>query len=266
MHCFVRHRLCPAAGSLTRTVCRSKHHKTPAERLPAFVRYERAEIPLKDESSSYSDEDKLRLWSQVKPSDLRPPYFAFTKEERARLGLQEMEQVAYVPGIPRPALSTVNPEEQPFNEIYADAVNSDTFTDTRNLLQDQPDRWYWVERLMPSAIHPRQTRAQTEPIQSTDGGFVAPPSKSPSLPYFVPRTRNNLLPVYKVVEYKDQKAKTVVRNVTGDLWTLERVLRSILEPLQAERLLSAVNEVTGEIRFMGSYERQVSDHLIKLGF
>lgn len=274
MHCLVRAQLCRSSitSAVTNSTIRWKHHKTPAERLPAFVRYEHPEIPAVNEDSKYSEEDKLRLWSEVRPSELRPPFFQFTKEERARLGLEDIENVAYVPGLKRQKTVEVIAGEKPYSEIYSGSEDQGNFTASRNLLHEQPDRWYWVQRLMPSSLHPRQTRPDAENAQRTAAGYVAPAAQPPSLPYFVPRTRNNLLPVYKIVEYKDQKAKTVIRNVAGDLWLLERELRSLLEPIHRqqcngqERLLSSVNESNGEIRFMGSFERVVADRLIKLGF
>lgn len=247
---------------------RGKHLKSPSERLPAFVRYEKPQLPEVNEQSQYDDQEKLRLWKQIRPSELRPPFFEFNQQERAYLGLDTVEDVAYLPEVKRTKPVTAFPDEQPFNEIYANGKDEGNFTGVQNLLTEQPERWFWVERLMPKPLARRLTQ---EELVDCPSGFVAPPppssaSSSHVLPYFVARTRNNLLPVYKQVDYQDQLAKTLIRKVTGDIWALEEELRSVVQPLQEERILSSVNESNGEIKFLGSWEKQVADHLIKLGF
>ena len=252
------------SGHVLISSCRSKHHRSPAERLPAFLRYQKPQLPDINDQSQYDDEEKLKMWKQIRSCELQPPYFEFTAQERAYLGLENIDQVAYLPEEKPSKPQTAFPDEQPFNEIYADGKNEGNFTDAQNLLKEQPERWFWVERLLPRPLAKRQTRDQLS--AKTSSGFISPPPTAPELPYFVARTRNNLLPVYKIVEYRDQLAKTVVRKVTGDLWALEEELRSVIQLLQEERILSSVNEGNGEIKFLGSFEKQLSDRLIELGF
>lgn len=180
----------------------------------------------------------------------------------------------------------VNPDEEPFNAIYSanenntnennksssggqqtESSSSSDYTQVRNITS--PELWKFVERLGRIKVAPQPRRRKAgEPIEKLPSGFVPPPETAPELPYFVARTRNHLLPVYYQLHSDPNECKTLVKQVTGDLWKLEEDLRSHLEALSGSnrRILSSVQEPDERIEFRGRYLHQVVDWLHAQGF
>lgn len=164
----------------------------------------------------------------------------------------------------------VNPEEEPFNAIYADNQGSDTakeYTQVRNIAT--PELWAHVERLARLTVAPEIKRRRIdEPIVPMPSGFIAPPEHPPNKPYFIPRTRNHLLPVYYHLDSDPENCHTRVKQISGDLWQLERDLREHLESLDEKkrRILTSVQETDGMVQFRGRHIHQVVDWLHAQGF
>lgn len=163
----------------------------------------------------------------------------------------------------------VDPREEPFEAIYQDS-NSDAareFTKVRNV--GNPELWEYVERLARIKIAPEPPRRkQGDPITRLPSGIVPPPDSPPDLPYFVPRTRNYLLPVYYNLGADAESCNTMIRGISGDLWQLEEELRTHLQSLQKSkrRILSSVFETDGIVAFRGRHIHQIIDWLHLKGF
>lgn len=163
----------------------------------------------------------------------------------------------------------VNPDEEPFNAIYADSKSeaAKEYTKVRNVTT--PELWKYVEQLarIRFAPEPRRRKAN-EPITPLPSGFIPPPETPPDLPYFVARTRNYILPIYYKLHSDPEMCFTFVNQVTGDLWKLEEDLRLHLENLNENkrRILTSVHETDGRVLFRGKHLHQVADWLHSKGF
>lgn len=163
----------------------------------------------------------------------------------------------------------VNPDEEPFNAIYADSKSesSNQYTKVRNITTTE--LWDYVERLAKIKIAPRpEPRKPNEPIKPMASGYVPPPEVPPDLPYFIARTRNHILPVYYFLDSNPEKCHTIVKQVTGDLWQLEKDLRAHLETVtnSKRRILTSVQETDERILFRGRYIHEIVDWLHAQGF
>ena len=81
--------------------------------------------------------------------------------------------------------------------------------------------WKYVEKLFPNVYVPE---APTDPDIQLASGWQ-PPRQTPencSLPYFIPRTKNHMIPVYLWVYRKgddrDERRRTQIKHVEGNLW------------------------------------------------
>lgn len=163
----------------------------------------------------------------------------------------------------------VNPDEEPFNAIYADSKSeeSNDYTRVRNITT--PELWSYVERLAFIREAPRpKPRKLGEPIVPLPSGYVPQADQPPDLPYFVPRTRNHLLPVYYHLDNDPDECFTLIKNVTGDLWKLQEDLRIHLEQLNESRrtILTSVREADESVAFRGRHLHQVVSWLQEKGF
>lgn len=242
----------------------SSKHKTAMEKLPRDPKKLTSNQPPMLPKAIYSEEEKLTLWKSLGHFELAPSYIEFTKEEQYKLQVGHMDTVEIV-GVTKPKEkpAEIDHTQAPYNEIYADGIDENNFTKVRNLTAEQPERWYWVQRLMPNLISKRDA---FEPGKRYASGFQLP-KEQPNLPYFVQRTRNHLLPVYRIIERNDEsRPKTRVRNIEGDVWELEQEIRVHLEGKYQKRILSSVNEVNGELHFAGDYVFDVVKLLEEMGF
>jgi large subunit ribosomal protein L49 len=165
----------------------------------------------------------------------------------------------------------VDPDEEPFNAIYADSQSesSKDYTNVRNITS--PELWEHVERLARIKVAPMpRLRKAGEPVKPLPSGFVPPPETPPDLPYFIPRTRNYLLPVYYLVHSDPNECATIVKQVQGDLWQLEHDLRTHLEQNldnnNKKRILTSVQEPDGRILLRGKWLHETVDWLHAQGF
>lgn len=163
----------------------------------------------------------------------------------------------------------VNPEEEPFSSIYIGNEQTEggrQYTDVKDVTS--PELWQFVERLARIRIAPEvRRRKKDEPIERLPSGFIPPPEEAPDLPYFVPRTRNHLLPVYYNLSSDPEDCYTLIRNVTGDLWKLEEDLRLhlSLDPSKG-KILTSVKEPDEIVAFRGRHLHEIVDWLHQQGF
>lgn len=167
------------------------------------------------------------------------------------------------------ARNRVDPDDEPFNAIYADskAESAKEYTKVRNIAT--PELWSYVEQLESIRIAPQpRFRKPNEPIVPMPSGYVPPPEQPPDLPYYVARTRNYMMPVYYHLDNDPDKCYTLVKQVTGDLWKLQEDLRMHLEDINEsrKRILTSVDEASECISFRGRYLHQVVSWLQQQGF
>ena len=199
----------------------------------------------------------------------QPPYKKYTQEEIDRYeGYGTYYDPLFNPHL-YDKVHQVNPDEEPFNAIYADsqAEEAKEFTKVRNITT--PELWDFVERLARIKMAPLpQRRKAGEPVKPLPSGFVPPPETPPDLPYFIARTRNHLVPVYYNLHKDPVNCYTIIRKVSGDIWKLEEDLRTHLESLNEKRqkILSSVHETDECVLFRGRYVHQVVDWLHEKGF
>ena len=239
-------------------------NKNPLEKLPRDPQKLTSNQPPLLPTAIYSDEEKLNLWRSLGHFELSPPYSQFDKEEQERLQIGHLKNIELT-GVthPKEKSKEIDPSEAPFNEIYEDGIDENNFTKVRNLTETEPQRWYWVQRLMPKQTLPR---SNFEPGKQYPSGYKTPAAGPPDLPYFVMRTRNHLLPVYKLIEKEDERVKTIILRIDGDIWELEQEIRTRLEAKHQKRIITGVNEVRGELKFLGDHVFEVVDYLEELGF
>lgn len=204
------------------------------------------------------------MWKSLGHFELSPPYARYDSEEQEQLQIGHLNKLE-VTGVthPKEKPKEIDPSQAPYSEIYEGGSDENNFTKVRNLTETEPQRWYWVQRLMPKQTLPR---SNFEPGKQYPSGYKIPSGGPPDLPYFVVRTRNHLLPVYNMIEKEDERVKTVIQRVDGDIWQLEQEIRTRLEAKHQKRIITGVNEVRGEVKFLGNHVFDVVDYLEELGF
>lgn len=232
---------------------------------------DQSDKPLQFEKLSLEEKPKVLTVERKLPSLAKtsPPYQKWSNESIEEYNKFE---TFYDPMFNADLLSDrdkVNPEEEPFNAIYADSKSdaAHEYTKVRNITT--PELWQYVERLARYKISPQiPKRKLGEPVKTLPSGFVPPCESPPDLPYFVPRTRTHLLPVYYKLHSDPGKSYTLVKHVSGDLWKLEEDLRTYLQSLHpdGDRILTSVQETDDQVQFRGRHLHQVVDWLHSKGF
>ncbi|KAF5275547.1 hypothetical protein FQR65_LT04150, partial [Abscondita terminalis] len=116
--------------------------------------------------------------------------------------------------------------------------------------------WKYVEQALPPMVVPTPTPKDKYPSEWKPQG-----NDFANKPYFVPRTKNHMLPVYLHVSQRGIRRITKVRNVQGDIWMLEKQLRDFIQPLDIRPIRSQVNEFVGYIRFYGDFVNAIKHWL-----
>ncbi|XP_055638657.1 probable 39S ribosomal protein L49, mitochondrial [Toxorhynchites rutilus septentrionalis] len=118
-----------------------------------------------------------------------------------------------------------------------------------------PPEWKYIERLISPRVIPKPLSKATYP-----SGWK-PPKPDVDLKYFVPRTKNYMLPVYLRRTFRGQRIVTALRRVDGDIWQLEAELRYLIEKKLQKQIVTRVNEMNGLIEFKGDYVTIIKDYL-----
>ncbi|XP_049795701.1 probable 39S ribosomal protein L49, mitochondrial [Schistocerca nitens] len=128
-------------------------------------------------------------------------------------------------------------------------------------ISSSPEEWQWVERLLGPKVVP-----QPKPKADYPSGWKPPSDAALSLPYFVKRNKNYMLPVYLNIKFRGQRRITVVRNIQGDIWLMERELREHLESVVKKPVVTMVHEVCCLIKVKGDVYLPVEQWLYQKGF
>lgn len=121
-----------------------------------------------------------------------------------------------------------------------------------------PPEWKYVERILRKSLVP-----EPQPKSEYPSGWR--PQTNLNNPYYVARTKNHMMPVYLSRYYRGQRRITKLRRIQGDIWLLEKELRTCIESRIGKQIASRVNELSGQIRFKGDYVTIVQEYLMKKG-
>lgn len=118
--------------------------------------------------------------------------------------------------------------------------------------------WKYVEALLP-----KKTIPEIVPRDSYPSTWKPPVVNFSQKPYVVYRTKNNMMPIYLDVSNRGLRRLTVIKNVRGDLWQLERELKEYIEGSIGKKITTRVNEVSGQVQFRGDYVLLLNDWFLK---
>ncbi|KAK8762893.1 hypothetical protein V5799_034501 [Amblyomma americanum] len=134
------------------------------------------------------------------------------------------------------------------HEAHKDRWASES-SDKYTRVEEVPGRWHYVEYLLPKKTVPEPPKHEGR----APSGWQPPAPEPPPLPYFVPRTRNHMLPVYLRKEIRGPRFITQVKHIEGDLWAFHNDLKEYLESLAGKEVLSQVHELGSYVGYKGAY-------------
>lgn len=123
-----------------------------------------------------------------------------------------------------------------------------------------PIEWKFVENLLPNLIIPEPKEKSEYP-----SGWK-PQNFNPKSEYFIGRTRNHMMPVYLFINHRGMRRLTKIRRIQGDIWKLESELKIVIEKQFGKKIISRVNEMSGQIAFKGDFVGIVNKYLTEKGF
>ncbi|KAG0729715.1 putative 39S ribosomal protein L49, mitochondrial [Chionoecetes opilio] len=152
----------------------------------------------------------------------------------------------------------------PVSAIGRLPAGTHTIPEGRDQVETSRAEWGYVERLFPPKTVPRP---QATPGEVKPSGWVAPSASRDDHPYFVPRNRSHMLPVY--LEHKPiiSKYRTSVHHVEGDIFALLEELREYLKEQRQPKILNMrAHEPHQRIEVKGQYVAEVREFLLQKGF
>lgn len=123
-----------------------------------------------------------------------------------------------------------------------------------------PPEWKFVEAILAKQIVPTPT-----PKSAYPSGWQPQVNAVTEMPYFVPRTKNHMHPVYLTRTFRGMRRITKLRRVQGDIWQLEKELHATIEKRIGKDIVTRVNEMSGQIWFRGDFVNIVKEYLIAKG-
>lgn len=124
-----------------------------------------------------------------------------------------------------------------------------------------PPEWKYVERVLRGPLIPKPTEKPEYP-----SGWRPQSVDVTTAPYFIKRSKNHMLPVYLKITYRGTKRTTIIKNIQGDIWLLEKELRRFLENYTGKLIRMRVHEFAGKIFIHNDYVNLVAERLTKKGF
>jgi len=126
--------------------------------------------------------------------------------------------------------------------------------------------WKYVEKILPKKYIPEPPK---DPTVVYPSGWKPPSPPSLGAQYFIPRTKNHLVPVYLTIftRQRGQRRWTRIKQVEGNIWALEADIGNYLKKLFPEKVIQTwVNESYRIVYIKGEYEEQVKDWVVQQGF
>uniref|UniRef100_A0A0A9XNZ5 Large ribosomal subunit protein mL49 n=1 Tax=Lygus hesperus TaxID=30085 RepID=A0A0A9XNZ5_LYGHE len=128
-------------------------------------------------------------------------------------------------------------------------------------ISKNPEEWKFVERLLPPKCVPTP-----EPKEVYPSGWKPQEPKTSESPYFVPRNKNHMIPVYLIIRKRGTQRITSIRHVKGDVWALEEDLRSYIKEQSGREIGMRIDELSGNVFIRGDFVYHVTEWLKSLGF
>lgn len=145
---------------------------------------------------------------------------------------------------------------------YGSFRSSDLISDLKDYpnvtVEKNPPEWKYVEDLLAPPLIPKPVVQSEYP-----SGWKPPSADVKHLPYFVPRTKNYMIPVYLHLTYRGQRRITKLRNIHGDIWQLEKELHAVIQKKIGKNIATRINEQNGQIWFKGDFSNIIKDYLME---
>lgn len=154
----------------------------------------------------------------------------------------------------RTCTSFPNPKLMPSDEVDLNAQPNVEIV-------HNPPEWKYVEQILPAATVPKPT-----PKTEYPSGWSPQKPEAFKHPYFLPRSRNYMVPVYLLIDYRGTRKRTAITHIHGDIWQLHSEIMQYIEHYMAKKERSRVNEFTQQIIINGDYVNLIKDFLVKKGF
>lgn len=123
---------------------------------------------------------------------------------------------------------------------------------------NDPKDWKYVERILPPKTVPPPKELSEYP-----SGWKPQLSDIKKLPYYIPRSRNHMIPVYLKIDNRGLRRLTYVKHIQGDIWLLEKELVNFLQQDQIRPIRSQVDELNAWICIHGDYVNAIKYYLLK---
>ncbi|KAJ8956566.1 hypothetical protein NQ317_012638 [Molorchus minor] len=88
-----------------------------------------------------------------------------------------------------------------------------------------PTDWKYVERILPLSVVPEPKKKD-----NYTSGWKRQADNLQNRPYFIERTKNHMIPVYLKISQRGIRRETIVKKIQGDIWLLEKELRTFWSP------------------------------------
>ncbi|KAK7104441.1 large ribosomal subunit protein mL49-like [Littorina saxatilis] len=126
------------------------------------------------------------------------------------------------------------------------------------------EEFKYVERILPSKTVPPVPHHDSYP---TPSGWVPPKESAKSLPYYVRRTKNHMLPIYEEVRNGDTRKLVMIKHIDGDIWAFDADLKAHLQEVTTRKVIATqVHEMGGYLRVKGLVAEEVCQFLLDKGF
>ena len=141
----------------------------------------------------------------------------------------------------------------------AEVFDPETHLSTKYEEITTPELWSFVERTLPPKTVP-----PIIPKSEYPSNYVPQTASVENAKYFVARTRNHMLPVYLNRTYRGQRRITMLKNIQGDIWKLEKDLMEFVQRELRPDIMPAVrvNELACFIEVRGDYYNAVKKWLL----
>ncbi|XP_025104479.1 39S ribosomal protein L49, mitochondrial-like [Pomacea canaliculata] len=127
-----------------------------------------------------------------------------------------------------------------------------------------PEEFKFVERLLPYKTVPSPPSHTNYP---TPSGWIPQKEADLTLPYFVRRTKNHMLPIYQELRNGNTRKLVKIRYIEGDIWALDADLREYLQQVTGSKIIATqVHEIARWIRVKGLYAEHICAFMLKKGF
>ncbi|XP_011557217.3 probable 39S ribosomal protein L49, mitochondrial [Plutella xylostella] len=124
-----------------------------------------------------------------------------------------------------------------------------------------PAEWDYVQRLLPFETIPDVT-----PKESYPSGWISPKEEAKDLPFFIPRTKNHMLPIYLKTINRGTTKSTLIRKIEGDIWLMNDEIRAYLKEMNNKFIQTRVHELARFIEIKGDYVDDASKWAYSKGF